>query len=88
VDCVEESLCGIDKSLNFRVDVDVHRPLQRGVKTIVEGTTIWIQLKYVKLPDFCYACASWGIVIRTVKSLWMGWGKMICNMRVGYERHL
>jgi len=60
VDCVDESLYGIDKSLNFRADVDVHRPLRRGVKMIVEGTTIWICLKYVKLLDFCYICGKFG----------------------------
>jgi len=60
VDCVEETLAGIDKSLNFRADVNVFKPLQRGVKTVVGGSTIWIHLKYVKLPDFCYACGKLG----------------------------
>jgi len=58
VDCVDESLCGVEKSLNFRADVDVYKPLRRGVKTVLCGKTIWIRLKYVKLPDFCYACGK------------------------------
>ena len=60
VDWVEESSGGIDKTLNFRVDVDVFRPLRRGVRTVVGGATLWIRLKYVKLPDFCYACGKLG----------------------------
>ena len=60
VDCVEDAVGGIDKSLNFRVDIDVSKPLRRGIRTIVGGATIWIRLKYVKLPDFCYACGKLG----------------------------
>jgi len=60
VDCAADTLGGIGKSLNFRVDVDIRKPLRRGVKTIVRDTTIWIRLKYVKLPDFCYACGLLG----------------------------
>jgi len=60
VDCVEDALGGIDKSLNFRVDIDVSKPLWRGIRTSVGGATIWIRLKYVKLPDFCYACGKLG----------------------------
>ena len=58
--CVDETLGGIDKSLNFRVDVDISKPLRRGIRTIVGGATIWIRLKYVKLPDFCYICGRLG----------------------------
>ena len=44
VDCVEDNLGGIDKSLNFRVDVDVFNPLRIGIKTVVGGFIIWIRL--------------------------------------------
>ena len=60
VGCVDDTLGGIDKSLNFRVDVDISKPLRRGVRTVVGGATIWIRLRYVKLPDFCYACGRLG----------------------------
>ena len=60
VDCVEDGLGGIDKSLNFRVDIDVSKSLRRGIRTVVGGASIWIRLKYVKLPDFCYACGKLG----------------------------
>ena len=65
VDCIEDSLGGISKTLNFRVDVDIRKPLRRGVKTLVRGTAIWIRLKYVKLPDFCYACGLLGHTYRS-----------------------
>ena len=60
VDCAEETLGGIGKSLNFRVEVDIRKSLRRGVKTIMRDTIIWIRVKYVKLPDFCYACGLLG----------------------------
>ena len=60
VDCNIDALGGIGKSLNFRVDVDIRRPLRRGVKTVVRDSTIWIRLKYVRLPDFCYVCGLLG----------------------------
>ncbi|KAJ8439593.1 hypothetical protein Cgig2_024180 [Carnegiea gigantea] len=41
-------------SLNFKVNVDIDKPLRRGVKTIIEGKAIWIRLRLVKLQDFGY----------------------------------
>ena len=58
--CVDDNLGGIGKSLNFRVDINIHKPLRRGVKTIVRDSPMWIRLRYVKLPDFCYVCGLLG----------------------------
>ncbi|KAJ8444445.1 hypothetical protein Cgig2_005967 [Carnegiea gigantea] len=58
--CNETTLCRVDKSLNFRVDVHITKPLWRAVLVQVGGKPIWIRFKYVKLPDFCYACGKRG----------------------------
>ena len=60
--CEDDFLCGVDKSLNFRVDIDITKLLRRGVHITADGNPIWIRLKYVRLPDFCYACGKLGRV--------------------------
>ena len=81
VDCVEDNIGGIDKSLNFRVDVDVSKPMRRGIRTIVGEATMWIHLKYVKLPDFCYACRLLGHSYKCCEHYTDG------RMGVGYGLH-
>ncbi|KAJ8446595.1 hypothetical protein Cgig2_019748 [Carnegiea gigantea] len=53
----EEDMLGADKALCFRVDV------KEGVTMKVDGKSIWIRFKYLKLHDFCYGCGpgSWVI---------------------------
>ena len=63
VDCDESTLYRIDKALCFRVDIDIHKPLRRGMYVQVAGKTLWIRFKYVKLPDFCYGCGRLGHVL-------------------------
>ncbi|KAJ8445804.1 hypothetical protein Cgig2_027885 [Carnegiea gigantea] len=46
--------CGLYKSINFQVDIDINKPLRCEVKIVVKGKAIWIDIGYVKLPDFCY----------------------------------
>ncbi|KAJ8426111.1 hypothetical protein Cgig2_031778 [Carnegiea gigantea] len=60
VGCEDDFLCGVDKSLNFRVDIDITKLLRRGVRITADGNPIWIRLKCVRLPDFCYACGKLG----------------------------
>ncbi|KAJ8433729.1 LOW QUALITY PROTEIN: hypothetical protein Cgig2_019797 [Carnegiea gigantea] len=62
--CEETTLCGVDKSLNFKVDIDITKPLKRGIRTLVGGNPIWIRFKYVKLPDFYYAFGKLGHVYK------------------------
>ncbi|KAJ8428057.1 hypothetical protein Cgig2_023451 [Carnegiea gigantea] len=47
-------------SLYFRVDMDVDRPLCREVSVKMDGKPMWIKIKYVKLPKFCYGCGRLG----------------------------
>lgn len=37
VDCGETFMLGADRSLCFRVDIDVEKPLHRSVRVLVEG---------------------------------------------------
>ncbi|KAL0011343.1 hypothetical protein SO802_006451 [Lithocarpus litseifolius] len=45
------------RSLRVRVRLDVTKNLVRGKKIIVEGGECkWVNLKYERLPNFCYRC--------------------------------
>ena len=49
--------CG--KFMRIRVTIDITQPLWRWVILDEDGTrlnNVWIPLKYVRLPDFCYGC--------------------------------
>ncbi|KAJ8437043.1 hypothetical protein Cgig2_025890 [Carnegiea gigantea] len=47
---------GVDKSLCFRVDIDITKPLIRGTGILIDKKPLWIRIGYVKLQDFCYGC--------------------------------
>ncbi|KAJ8452109.1 hypothetical protein Cgig2_016690 [Carnegiea gigantea] len=64
VDCEDSNMFGADRSLCFRVDVDIKNPLRQGVSVKIDGKSIWIRPKYVKLPDFCYGCGKLGYVFK------------------------
>ena len=64
VNCDEETKYGVDKALCFRVDIAIDKPLKRGQKVALEGRIVWIDLRYVKLPDFYYICGMLGHVTK------------------------
>ncbi|KAL2896730.1 Minor capsid protein L2 [Bienertia sinuspersici] len=47
------------RHINCRVDIDVSRPLMRGMKVLVEGMQKWIDFKYEKLPEAMYSYGGW-----------------------------
>jgi hypothetical protein len=47
---------GWGRSLRIRVSIDITKPLERGRAIVLNGKSIWISLKYEKLPQFCYHC--------------------------------
>ena len=64
VSCDDSSLfCATDKSVNFLVEIDITKPLRRGMRVMVKGRPIWISFRYVKLPEFCYSCGRLGHVL-------------------------
>ncbi|KAJ8425990.1 hypothetical protein Cgig2_007804 [Carnegiea gigantea] len=60
----EEHLVGFDKSLNFVADISIHKPLRRGIRVKVGNRSVWFNIRYVKLSDFCYACGMLGHIYR------------------------
>ena len=54
-----------DKLVNLQVDVDVTKPLKRGMHVMIKGKPIWVSFKYVKLPELCYGCGHLGHVLST-----------------------
>ncbi|KAJ8436222.1 hypothetical protein Cgig2_006909 [Carnegiea gigantea] len=62
--CDKALLVGVDRSINFQVDLDITKPLKRGICVKSQDKLIWITFKYVKLADFCYVC---GLLEHTYK---------------------
>ena len=60
----DSTMMGIDKALCFKVDIDITKPLRRGINVMIAGKPIWIRFKYVKLLDFCYGCGKLGHILK------------------------
>ncbi|KAJ8433591.1 hypothetical protein Cgig2_016521 [Carnegiea gigantea] len=58
------NLVGIDKSLNFIVDININKPLRRGIRVKIGTQPVWFDIRYVKLSDFYYPCGMLGHVYR------------------------
>ncbi|KAJ8434317.1 hypothetical protein Cgig2_009942 [Carnegiea gigantea] len=56
----DDNLIGVDKSLNFVANININKPLRRGVRVKVNGQPLWFNIKYVRLSNFCYACGKLG----------------------------
>lgn len=47
----------------MRVKLDIRNPIRWGMKITWEsGDTLWIDLKYERLPKFCFRCGKLGHV--------------------------
>ncbi|KAJ8438736.1 hypothetical protein Cgig2_013782 [Carnegiea gigantea] len=66
--CDDNELLGTEKALCFRAEVDVLKPLRRGIMVKIDGKALWIKFKYLKLPDFCYGCEVLGHTVKTKRS--------------------
>jgi len=62
--CEMEDMNGADRSLCFRVNVDIRKPLRRGISVKINEKSLWIYFKYIKLLDFCYGCGRVGHVLK------------------------
>ena len=64
VNCDEATMKGVEKTIYFRVDIDISKPLRKGINVVVVGKPIWIWFKYVKLLAFCYGCGKLGHILK------------------------
>ena len=67
--CDDDEFLGTGKALCFRTEVDVFKPLRRGVMVKLEGKALWIKFKYLKLPNFCYGCGVLGHTLKTCEAV-------------------
>jgi hypothetical protein len=78
---------GWGRYLRLKVVIDLFQPLDWGRSLTLEGKSYWVQLKYEKLPAFCFKCgrvlhATLGCPIPSSKranhkvGVW-GWGSWI-----------
>ena len=54
----DDNLIGVDKSLNFVADININKPLRRGIRIKENGQPVWFNIKYVRFSDFYYACGK------------------------------
>lgn len=65
---------GWGKFLRIRVEIDVTKPLRRGVMVLdPDGKKIWALVKYERLPTFCYQCGR------------LGHGEKDCELTLGED---
>ncbi|GAU21788.1 hypothetical protein TSUD_329120, partial [Trifolium subterraneum] len=57
------------KFLRMRVYVDLKKPLKRGSKLNFQGKEIWVDYKYERLPNFCFACGRIGHQMRDCEDI-------------------
>ncbi|XP_057793093.1 uncharacterized protein LOC131009698 [Salvia miltiorrhiza] len=60
----ESSTSGLTRSIRIRVVVDIQKPLRRGLNIIMDGSTLWLPIKYERLPSFCYGCGKLGHMLK------------------------
>ncbi|KMS96531.1 hypothetical protein BVRB_8g202020 [Beta vulgaris subsp. vulgaris] len=56
----ESDPIGWCKYMRFRVDVQLDKPLRRGMRIATANGSKWIKFKYEKLMDLCFACGKLG----------------------------
>jgi hypothetical protein len=61
VDCDDSGQCW-GSFMRVRVEVDVNKPLRRGVKVFSQrkNTTDWFDVQYEQLPHYCFSCGVIG----------------------------
>lgn len=61
----EERYCW-GSSLRVRVNLDISKPLRRGLKLNIAGPMggNWIPIQYERLPDFCFCCGKLDHVLK------------------------
>ncbi|XP_042950180.1 uncharacterized protein LOC122282289 [Carya illinoinensis] len=53
---VDEQDVGWGPYLHIKILIDITKPLMRGVMGSFNGTRVWLQFQYERLPSFCFNC--------------------------------
>jgi len=80
VEVDEEDLLAPSKYLKVKVDIDITKPLLRGLRIRVGDELKWIPFKYVKLPEFCYAVVCWDMCIEAIPCIKIMCRRLNCSM--------
>jgi hypothetical protein len=64
---------GWGEFLRMKILIDLSKPLPRGRKINLQGTSRWITFKYERLPKFCFQC---GVIVH---------GKSGCSRRSSFR---
>jgi len=52
------------KALRLWIDCNLHKPICQGLMLKVNGESTWFKMKYLKLPNFYYACGMLGHIYK------------------------
>ncbi|KAL8515024.1 hypothetical protein ACS0TY_013928 [Phlomoides rotata] len=50
--------------LRFKVDIDIEKPLKKGLKIRLGGEKMWVPIKYESLSNYCFYCGTIGHQLR------------------------
>ncbi|KAL8524385.1 hypothetical protein ACS0TY_014100 [Phlomoides rotata] len=50
--------------LRFKVDIDIEKPLKKGLKIRLGGEEMWVPIKYESLPNYCFCYGTIGHQLR------------------------
>ena len=51
------------------MDIDISKSLREGINVIVAGKLLWIQIKHIQLPNFCYRYGRLDHVLKTCETI-------------------
>lgn len=65
----DPSLDFFGKYIRMKVEMNISKPLKRGLAVVVGGEQLWLPLKYEGLPLFCYNCGMIGHTFKACEGI-------------------
>ncbi|KAL8529621.1 hypothetical protein ACS0TY_006884 [Phlomoides rotata] len=53
--------------IRVKVEIDITKPLRKGLNVRFDGVVMWIPIKYESLPTFCFCCGTIGHFFKACK---------------------